>query len=48
MTPEVVVEGPVNTPVGRVMADGIGTLPVHLGYRGFLVFLEHKPERNAE
>lgn len=47
MTSEVVVKGPVNAPVWRVMADGIGTLAVHLGYRGFLIFLEYKPERSA-
>lgn len=29
------------------MADGVGTLAVHLGYRGFLIFLEYKPQRNA-
>lgn len=39
---QVVIEGPVNTPVWRVMADGISALTVHLGYCGFLVFLKHK------
>lgn len=45
---KVVIKGPVNTPVWRVMADGISALTVHLGYRGFLVFLKYKRERNAE
>lgn len=47
VTPEVIVKGPVHAPVWWVVADGIGTLPVHLGYRGLLVFLQHKPGRNA-
>lgn len=45
---EVVIKGPVDTPVWRVMADGVSALAVHLGYCGFLVFLKYKRERNAE
>lgn len=45
---QVVVKGPVHTPVWRVMADRVSALTVHLGYCGFLVFLKHKQERNAE
>lgn len=44
---EVVVKGPVDTPVWRVVADGVGALPVHLGYRGFLIFLKYKREKRV-
>lgn len=47
MSSEVVVKGPVDTPVRRVVADGVGALPVHLGYRGFLIFLKDKRGRNV-
>lgn len=40
VTAQVVVEGALGPPVGRVVSDGIGPLAVHLGNHGFLFFLE--------
>lgn len=44
VSPQVVIKGPVNTPVWWVMGDGVSTLTAHLGYCGFLIFLKHKRE----
>lgn len=45
VTTQVVVEGALGSPVGRIMSDGIGSLAVHLGNHGFLFFL--KSNRDA-
>lgn len=45
VTAQVVVEGALGPPVGRVVSDGIGPLAVHLGNHGFLFFL--KSNRDA-